>query len=106
MKHLHNELLHNSTDAEICCCFRLDARILNILIFMHDFFHQTNKIFYLQSLIFNLCLCFKCESGLRKTDRHKVRQTAFYCYCLNTASLPQIQFTFHRKTHKAKVLDL
>ena len=42
-----------------------------------------------------LCLCFKCEPGLKKTHMHVVRQTAFYCYCLNTASLPQIQFIFY-----------
>ena len=26
-----------------------------------------------------LCSCFKCESGLKKTKMHVVRQTAFYC---------------------------
>ena len=51
-----------------------------------------------------LCLCFRCESGLKKTDMHVVRQTAFYCYYLNTASLSQIQFTFHRKSIKQKFL--
>ena len=50
-----------------------------------------------------------CESGLKKTemsgtDMHVARQTAFYCYCLNTASLPQIQFTFHREKMKQKFL--
>ena len=51
-----------------------------------------------------LCPCFKCESGLKKTDMHMVRQIAFYCYCLNTASLPQMEFTFHRKSIKQKFL--
>ena len=56
-----------------------------------------------------LCSCFECESGLKKaemsvTDMHVVRQTAFYCYCLNTACLPQIQFTFHRTSIKQKFL--
>ena len=48
--------------------------------------------------------CFKCESGLKKTDMHMVRQTAIYYYCLNTASLPQIQSTFHRKSIKQMFL--
>ena len=51
-----------------------------------------------------LCLCFKCEPGLKKTDMHVVRQTAFHCYCLNTANLPQIQFTFHRTGREQKFL--
>ena len=48
--------------------------------------------------------CYKCDPGLKKTDMHVVRQAAFYCYCLNTSSLPQIQFTFHRKGIKQKFL--
>ena len=56
-----------------------------------------------------LCPCFKCKSGLKKTeirstDMHVARQTAFYCYCLNTTSFPQIQFTFHRTSIKLKFL--
>ena len=61
---------------------------------------------FLLTLIRYLMLCpyFKCEPGLRKTDMYVVRQAAFYCYCLNTASLPQIPFTFHRMSIKQKFL--
>ena len=38
------------------------------------------------------------------TDMHVARQAAFCCYCLNTASLPQIQFTFHRTSLRQKFL--
>ena len=56
-----------------------------------------------------LCPCFKCESGLKKTkmtgsDMHVARQTAFFCYNLGTASLSQIQFTFHGTSMKQKFL--
>ena len=107
MKHLHNELFPDSTLMQnLLLCFTLDARISNILIFMRYFFHQTNKSFYLRSLT---CLCFKCESGLEKTemtgtDMYIARQTAFYCYCLSTASLLQTQFTFHITRIKQKFL--
>ena len=53
-------------------CFRLDARISNILIFMRHFVHQTNKNVCLHSLYFRLCQCFKYKSGLKKTDMHVV----------------------------------
>ena len=38
------------------------------------------------------------------TNMHVARQKTFYCYCLNTASSPQIQFTFHRTSIKQKFL--
>ena len=107
MKHLHNELFPDSTLMQnLLLCFTLVARISNILIFMRYFFHQTNKSFYLRSLI---CSCFKCEPGLKKTevtgtDMYIARQTAFYCYCLSTASLLQTQFTFHITSIKQKFL--
>ena len=51
-------------------CFTLDARISNILIFMRHFFHQTNKSFYLHSLIFNavsvFSVCLSMNQVLRK----------------------------------------
>ena len=35
-----------------------------------------------------LCPCFKCESGLKKTNMHVVRQTTFCCgTCKNPAKL-------------------
>ena len=48
-------------------CFRLDARISNILIFMRHFFHQTNKSFYLHSLIFNV-VSVKADRKPNKVD--------------------------------------
>ena len=67
-------------------CFRLDARISNILIFMRHFFHQKNKGFYLHSLIFNV-VSVKADRK-PKTDMHVVRQTAFQCRtCKNHAKL-------------------
>ena len=62
------------------------------------------KIFHPQ-----LCYFSHNVSGLKKTemsdtDMHVARQTAFYCYFLNTTSLPEIQFTFHRENMKQKFL--
>ena len=34
------------------------------------------------------CACFKCKSGLKKTEIHVVRETTFYCCkCRNPAKL-------------------
>ena len=52
-------------------CFRLDARISNILIFMCHFSHQTNKRFYLHSIIVNV-VPVKADRK-PKTDMHVVR---------------------------------
>ena len=60
-----------NADAEIYCCFRLDARISNILIFMCHFSHQTNKRFYLHSIIVNV-VPVKADRK-PKTDMHVVR---------------------------------
>ena len=64
MKHLHNELLQ----------MRLDARISNILIFLHHFFHQINKSFYLQSFILNVESVFyvRIRSSENRHARGKV----------------------------------
>ena len=45
---------HSFQFRNLLSCFRVDGRISNNLIFMRHFFHQANKSFYLQSLIFNV----------------------------------------------------
>ena len=55
MKYLHNELLHYSMQMQKSIVM-FDGRISNILIFMHNFFHQRNESFYLHSLIVSACV--------------------------------------------------
>ena len=85
MKHLHIELLDYSTQMHGS---GHDARISNILIFMCHVFHQTNKSFYLNSLIFHVVsMFFKYESGFKKTDMHVVsRQHSIAEYAKITRS--------------------
>ena len=63
---------HSFQFRNLLSCFRVDGRISNNLIFMRHFFHQANKSFYLQSLIFNVVSIVWIRSSKNRHVRGKV----------------------------------
>ena len=54
----------------------------------HFSIKQTKVFTYTHEYLMSPCACFKCKLGLKKTEIHVVRQTAFYCRtCKNLAKL-------------------
>ena len=63
---------HSFQFRNLLLCFRVGGRISNNLIFMRHFFHQANKSFYLQSLIFNFVSIVWIRSSKNRHVRGKV----------------------------------